>query len=58
MPRRGRRGGGRGYGGAGLARSTFENECHRCGEDIEDWGDAMKHRGRWIHKRCYGGGDE
>lgn len=57
MPRRGRRRG-KGWGGAGIAHDPFENECHRCGTDIEDWGDACKVRGRWIHKRCHGGGDE
>ena len=45
-----------GYGGAGLAHSSMENECPRCGTDIEDWGDACKVNGRWIHKRCHGGG--
>lgn len=47
-----------GYGGAGIAHSSGENECHRCGNDIEDWGHATKVHGRWIHKTCYGGGDE
>ena len=46
------------YHGAGLASSSMENECPRCGGDIEDWGDATKVRGRWIHKTCAGGGDE
>lgn len=46
------------YGGAGLAASSMENECPRCGDEIEDWGDATKVKGRWIHKRCHGGGDE
>ncbi|GEB16702.1 hypothetical protein NSI01_50170 [Pimelobacter simplex] len=49
---------GRGYGGAGLARSSGENECPRCGDDIEDWGDACKVNGRWIHKTCHGGADD
>lgn len=48
-----------GYGGAGLAHSTFENECPRCGEDIQDWRDATKTgRGKWIHKRCASGADD
>lgn len=47
------------YHGSGLASSSMENECPRCGDDIEDWRDATKVKGRWIHKRCHGdGGDE
>ena len=42
----------------GFASSPMENDCPRCGEDIQDWGDACKVNGRWIHKACHGGGDE
>lgn len=48
-----------GYGGAGLARSSFENECHRCGNDIEDWGQAAKtSKGKWVHRTCMAGADD
>lgn len=56
MPRG--RGGGRGYGGAGLASWSGENECPKCGKDIENWRDAAKIRGRWIHKKCAPGADD
>lgn len=46
------------YDGAGLAASSMSNECPRCGDDIEDWRTAAKVKGRWVHKRCVGGGDE
>lgn len=46
------------YHGSGLASHSQANDCVRCGEDIEDWGDATKVKGRWIHKRCAGGGDD
>lgn len=42
----------------GLAAYSGQNECHRCGEDIEDWRQATKGKGRWIHKVCAGGGDD
>lgn len=47
-----------GYHGSGLASSSMENECPRCGNDIQDWRQATKVKGRWIHKTCAGGGDE
>lgn len=48
-----------GYGGAGLAKHSYENECPRCGNDIENWADATKtSRGKWIHKSCASGADE
>lgn len=46
------------YGGRGLASYSSQNECPRCGEDIKDWRDAAKVRGRWVHKTCAGGGDD
>lgn len=46
------------YRGPGVAQSSFENECPRCGKDIVSWSDATKKNGRWIHKTCAGGGDE
>jgi hypothetical protein len=50
---------GRGYGGAGLARYSGENECPRCGRDIEDWSDAAKtSKGAWVHKSCMAGADD
>lgn len=45
----------KGYGGNGLASSPMENDCPRCHTDIEDWRDATKVKGRWIHKRCASG---
>lgn len=54
-----RRGRGRGYGGAGLAQSSVENECPRCGRDIESWHDAAKtSKGAWVHKSCMAGADD
>ena len=48
-----------GYGGAGIASSPWESECHRCSEQIDDWRDAAKtSKGKWVHKRCMAGGDE
>lgn len=51
---------GKGYGGAGLADSSYANECHRCGLDIENTADMAKtSRGKWVHKHCMAGaGDE
>lgn len=46
------------YHGAGLASSSMESECPRCGDDIEHWREAAMVKGRWVHKRCVGGGDE
>lgn len=44
--------------GPGLASYSGQNECHRCGHDIEDWRHATKVKGRWIHKSCASGADE
>lgn len=41
-----------------LASWSGENECPRCGEDIESWSEACKVNDRWIHKRCHGGADD
>lgn len=46
------------YNGAGLASHSQANDCHRCGHDIEDWGQATKVKGRWIHKVCASGADD
>lgn len=46
------------YGGAGLASHSGVNECSRCGLDIEDWTQATKANGRWIHKSCRSGADD
>jgi hypothetical protein len=54
-----RRGRGRGYGGAGVALYSGENECPRCGRDIEDWSAAAKtSKGAWVHKTCMAGADD
>ena len=42
----------------GLASSPMESECHRCGFDIEDWRQAAKVNGRWVHKGCMSGASD
>lgn len=55
----GRRRRGRGYGGAGLATSSYENECHRCGNDIVRQSDKRRtSKGKWVHKWCMAGADD
>jgi hypothetical protein len=50
----------KGFGGPGFASSPWEGECHRCGNQIQDYGiDATKDgKGRWIHKLCASGADD
>lgn len=50
---------GTGYGGAGLASSSYDNECSRCGKDMTHTDEMAKtSKGKWVHKRCMAGADD
>ena len=42
-----------------VASHSYENECPRCGRDMEHTSDMRRTvRGVWVHRWCMGGGDD
>jgi len=44
--------------GPGYASSPMENECRRCGRDVERKSDWRPSRGGWICRWCVSGADD